>query len=152
MPRRKHPYDAIPELAGVATYQSAARVGLSVTDNVQLLLRYHWSERRLMQLLVENIPAMPIWEVKCAMALHQWQCAEHVNALRNRIAEMRNPVPNLDVEPETDGGHEGGHKGGHEFVRAIYGVAFPALAKAYRTHLAKTNPLVAYPPRPILQF
>jgi len=33
-----HPYDAIPELAGVATYASAARIGYSVDDNVRRLL------------------------------------------------------------------------------------------------------------------
>ncbi|MEX2154901.1 MAG: hypothetical protein WD825_16280, partial [Gemmatimonadaceae bacterium] len=101
-----HPYDSIPELAGIATYQSAARVGFSVADNVQRLLQYHWTERTLMATLVAHIPAMPIWEVKCAMAMHQWQSAEHVEALRARIAEMRNPVPNLDAAP-NDGGVAG---------------------------------------------
>ena len=95
-----HPYDSIPELAGIATYKSAARVGYSVAENVRRLLSYHWTERRLMHTLVAHIPSMPIWEVKCAMALHQWQCAEHVDALRGRIAEMRNPAPNLDTAPD----------------------------------------------------
>src|SRR5689334_19008908 len=100
MSRKRHPYDAIPELAGVATYRTAAHVGLSVTDNVRMLLRYHWSARRLMQTMIARLPAMPIWEVKCALALHQWQLAEQVDAIRNRISEMRNPVPNLDEPPE----------------------------------------------------
>src|SRR5688572_14608279 len=145
-----HPYDSIPELAGVATYQSAARIGYSVSDNVQRLIRYHWTERRLMATLVAHIPAMPIWEVKCAMALHQWQSAEHVEALRNRIAEMRNPVPNLDAAPAegsvafVDDVLDAVERARDpaEIVERIYGVAYPALAEAYRTHIAETNPLV----------
>lgn len=61
-------YDAIPELAGLATYESASRIGFSVTENVRRLLRYHWTERRLMQTLVAHLPSMPIWEAKCAVA------------------------------------------------------------------------------------
>src|SRR5437870_11410964 len=94
-----HPLDAIPELAGIATYTSAARVGFSVSENVERLLRCHWFERRLMGALVARLPGMPIWEAKCAMALHQWWCAEHVDAIRTRIGEMRTPVPDLDAAP-----------------------------------------------------
>lgn len=155
-----HPYDSIPELAGIATYESAARVGYSVADNVQRLLRYHWTERRLMATLVAHIPAMPIWEVKCAMALHQWQSAEHVEALRIRIAEMRNPIPNLDAAPEegsvafVDDVLDAVERARDpaEIVERIYGVAYPALADAYRVHIAETNPLVDYPTRRLLRF
>src|SRR4051794_16957317 len=97
-----HPYDAIPELAGVATYTEAAQIGYSVDENVARLLRYHWIERRVMKTLVANLTSTPIWEVKCGMALHQWQSVEHVDALRGRIAEMRSPVPNLDARPPED--------------------------------------------------
>ena len=30
-----HPYDSIPELAGIATYETAAHVGYSVAENVR---------------------------------------------------------------------------------------------------------------------
>jgi hypothetical protein len=155
-----HSYDRIPELAGVATYKDAARVGYSVDDNVALLLRYHWTERRLMKALIAHIPSMPIWEVKCAMALHQWQSAEHVDALRARISEMRNPVPNLDSVPP--GGSVGNVDATLEaiasesdpakVVQAVYGVGYPALADAYRGHIATTNPLVDHPTRRLLRF
>lgn len=153
-----HPYDSIPELAGIATYDSASRIGFSVEDNVALLLSYAWTERRLMQLLIARLPWMPIWEAKCAMALHQWQSAEHVDALRTRIAEMRNPVPNLDAPPEggciaeldaeLDAlGREGNE---HRFLERVYGRVYPAIADVYRAHIARTNPLVDYPTRRIL--
>jgi hypothetical protein len=155
-----HPYDSIPELAGIATYASASRVGYSVSDNVRLLLRYAWTERRVMRLLVARLPWMPIWEAKCAMALHQWQAAEHVDALRIRIAEMRNPVPNMDAPP--DGGciasldavldrlEEATDP--HRFLHDVYGSVYPALADAYREHVAGTNPLVDHPTRRLLGF
>ena len=78
-----------PELAGVATYGEASRIGFSVDENVRRLMRFHWVERRLMAIFVAHLTSEPVWEVKCAFALHQWQSAEHVDALRRRIAEMR---------------------------------------------------------------
>src|SRR5437016_5634602 len=140
-----HPYDAIPELAGVATYESAARVGYSVAENVRRLLRYHWTERRLMHSLVAHLTSMPIWEVKCAMALHQWQCAEHVEALRTRVAEMRNPVPNLDAMPDDEGTRQLEElfeelertSDPITFLTVVYGSVYPALAAAYRSHIAE---------------
>ena len=155
-----HPYDSIPELAGVATSEAAAKVGYSVDDNVRRLLRYQWTERRLMSALIAHLPGMPVWEVKCAMALHQWQSAEHVDAIRTRVSEMRNPVPKLDVAPEGD---PTAPRLEHfldevmrtrdqlELVTGIYGVAYPALAQAYRQHVADTNPLVDHPTRRLLR-
>src|SRR5437867_4837462 len=155
-----HPYDSIPELAGIATYKSAARVGYSVAENVRRLLSYHWTERRLMHTLVAHIPSMPVWEVKCAMALHQWQCAEHVDALRGRIAEMRNPAPNLDTAPDDQGARQLEElmeelertSDPVTFLTTVYGSVFPALAVSYRTHLRETNPLVDHPTRRILKL
>ena len=42
------PGSGVPELAGLATYQEAARIGYAVDENVRRLLRYQWTERRLM--------------------------------------------------------------------------------------------------------
>ncbi len=149
-------FDNIPELAGVATYATAARVGFSVDENVHRLLRYHWTERRLMSTLIAHLTAEPIWEVKCAFALHQWQCAQHVDELRVRIGEMRSPLPSLDTSP--DAGLDAfleellRSRGTMEQLVGIYDVALPALADAYRDHLARTNPLVDYPTRRVLRF
>ena len=155
-----HRYDRIPELAGVATYRDAARIGYSVDENVRRLLRLHWVERRLMALLIARLTGEPVWEVKCALALHQWQSAEHVDALRRRIAEMRSPTPRLDIAPEhdatapvLDGFLDELHGAGDtlELLEAVYRVAYPALAEAYREHLAYTNPVVDHPTRRVLR-
>ncbi len=151
-----HPYDQIPPLAGLASHAAAARVGYSVDENVARLLRLHWVERRLMAILVAHLPATPVWEVKCALALHQWQSAEHVELLRRRIAEMRNPVPRLDLPPDEalDAFLEELLRSRDvvELVAGAYGVAYAALADACRTHLAMANPLVDQPTRRILRI
>jgi len=151
----------LPELAGVATYQEAARIGFSVDENVRRLLRYHWVERRLMQILVAHLTSEPVWEAKCALALHQWQGAEHVEWLRRRIMEMRNPAPRLEGLPEDDPSavaleaflvHVDASANTDELLVAVYDVAYPALADAYREHIARTNPLVDHPTRRLLRF
>jgi hypothetical protein len=150
-----------PELAGIATCADAARVGLSVEENVRRLLRFHWVERRLMGILVAHLTSEPVWEVKCALALHQWQCAEHVDALRRRVMEMRNPAPRLDTMPEQDPTAAAldafleqvdAAQDTAELIAGVYSVLYPALAGEYRDHLARTNPLVDHPTRRILQF
>jgi len=153
--------NTLPELAGVATYAEAARIGFSVEENVRRLLRFHWVERRLMGILVAHLTSEPVWEVKCALALHQWQSAEHVDALRRRVMEMRNPAPRLDAVPEDDASAPAldafleqvdASRDTGELLAGVYGVLYPALAAAYRDHLARTNPLVDHPTRRILKF
>jgi hypothetical protein len=139
----------IPELAGLATYAEAARIGFSVDENVRRLVRFHWAERGIMLAAVARLPATPEWEVKCALALHQWLDAGHANAIRMRITEMRNPVPRMDVAPDPalDGFLEEVIRAEDtvELLAGLYGVAHPALLDAYRAHIAHTNPLVDHP-------
>jgi hypothetical protein len=152
---------AFPELAGVSTYADAARIGFSVDENVRRLLRFHWVERRLMAILVAHLTSEPAWEVKCALALHQWQSAEHVDALRRRITEMRNPSPRLDTVPDSDPtataldtflDQVDAARDTSELLTGVYDVLYPTLAAAYRDHLARTNALVDYPTRRVLRF
>ena len=145
----------VPELAGLARYPEAARIGYGVDENVRRLLRYQWSERRLMTTMLAHLTAEPVWEVKCALALHQWQHAEHVTWLRRRIGEMRHPVPALDSAPDAalEALLEETYRAGDgvELLTGIYGVVLPALAQAYREHLETTNPLVDHPTRRIVR-
>src|SRR5687767_11561333 len=146
----------VPELAGLATYGEAARIGYSVDENVRRLLRYHWVERRLMTTMLAHLPSTPTWEVKCAVALHQWQCALRVDALRRRISEMRSPVPPLDAAP--DSALEAfldellRARDEVELLAGVYRVALPAIAASYSEHLAHANPLVDHPTRYMLRL
>ena len=145
----------IPELAGIATYASAARPGYSVAENVDRLLRLHWAERGVMRILLAHIASTPEWEIKCAVCLHQWYAAEHAEMLRKRISEMRHPVPPLDNAPDSalDAFFEELllSRDTMELLAGIYRVALPALRDAYVTHIAQTNPLVDHPTRRIMR-
>jgi hypothetical protein len=145
----------IPELGGVATYDGAAQIGYSVDENVRRLLRYHWVERGLMTTMLAHLASTPTWEVKCALALHQWQSSLRIDGLRKRVSEMRSPAPPLDTAPESaiDGFVEEllRPRDEIELLTGIYGVALPAIANAYTTHLARTNPLVDHPTRQLLR-
>ena len=146
---------ALPELAGLATYREAARIGPSVEESVRCLLRYQWTERRLMTALLSHLTAEPIWEVKCAYALHQWQDGLHADAIRRRIGEMRHPVPALDSSPDPalDALLEEALRARDavELLAGGYGVVRSALAEAYREHLAACNPLVDQPTARLLR-
>src|SRR5919107_2252741 len=90
----------IPPLAGLATYEEAARVGYGVDENVDLLRRYNYVEKRLHEISAAFINPTPEWEVKTALSLHLWLDAEHSQAIRNRVAEMRRPTLYLDKVPD----------------------------------------------------
>ncbi|HSJ30632.1 MAG TPA: hypothetical protein VK933_04305 [Longimicrobiales bacterium] len=148
-------YAAIPELAGLCTYEDATRIGFSVDENVRRLVRLHWVEKRLMDIAVAQLPATPEWEVKCALGLHLWQDGEHADAIRRRVSEMRSPPPPLDRPPDAalDAFLE-------ELLRAddttelVAGLAFAhdALVAAYHDHLERSNPVVDQPRRRVLRF
>ena len=146
----------IPPLAGVCSYEEATRIGYGVDENVQRLLRYHWTEKRLLEIALSRIPSTPEWEVKGALSLHQWLGAEHAAALRRRIAEMRHPAPRMDVAPDAALAafldQIAAAQDTVELVVGLYDVAHRALADAYRRHLARTNPLVDHPTRRPLRF
>lgn len=150
------PPENIPELAGITTYADASRIGYSVEENVRRLLRLHWTERRLMDVMLAHLASTPEWEVKCALALHQWYCAEHADWLRARITEMRHPAPPLDEAPDAalDAFLEEvlRAENTNELLTAIYGVALPALRDAYYHHIEHTNPLVDHPTVRFMRF
>src|SRR5215468_11448782 len=92
-------YKGLPPLAGLATIADAAKPGLSVADCVARLKRYHYAFVRLHEIFTARITAEPIYELKTAFSHHAYLCAEHVQALRTRVAEMREPPLGLDEVP-----------------------------------------------------
>jgi hypothetical protein len=144
-----HPSLGIPPLGGIATYEEAARTGLSVAKNVEILKRYAYTKRRLMEIILNHLCATAEWEVKCAYSLHHWLDVEHATLLRQRVAEMRKPPLHLDKVPDErleafldEVLHS---RGTRELLVAVYRVVRPALLSAYQRHLAETNPLADYP-------
>src|SRR5438093_690214 len=93
------PHRGLPTLAGLATLAEAARPGLGVEACVARLKRFHYAFQRLHQILTARITAEPIYELKTAFSHHAYLCAEHVQALRTRVGEMREPPLGLEEVP-----------------------------------------------------
>jgi len=149
-------YRDLPTLAGLATLADAAKPGLSVEACVVRLKRYHYAFVRLHGILTARITAEPIYELKTGFSHHAYLCAEHVESLRNRVGEMREPPLGLELVP-----HEGLQLLFDEILAApttaellvgLYGVAMPALDAALKRHLDDTNRLADAPSVRVCRF
>src|SRR5438094_8069172 len=149
--RTYHSYRGLPALAGLATIAEASKPGLSVEACVGRLKRYHYAFLRLHEILTARITAEPIYELKTGFSHHSYLCAEHVQALRTRIGEMREPplgledVPHPALEaffdeilaaPTTE-----------ELIWGVYATAFMELNRAIDSYRVDTNPLTDAPRR-----
>src|SRR5438445_9733226 len=149
-------HHGLPTLAGLATIAQAAKPGLSVSACVARLKRYHYAFLRLHEILTARITAEPIYELKTGFSHHAYLCAEHVQALRTRVGEMREPplgleeIPHPALEiffdeiltaPTTA-----------ELLVGIYEKALPALDAALKRHMADTNPLTDAPSIRVCRF
>ena len=144
----------IPPLAGICTYEEAAKLGYTVEQNVGYMLRYAWVEKLVMEAGLFWMNPTPEWEVKEAYSLHLWLDTEHAGMFRDRISEMRNPPPRMDVSPDErlDAFFREllTAENTMERVVGLYGVLKPALLAAYKQHLAESNPVIDYPTSRIL--
>src|SRR5262245_41174758 len=142
-------YRNLPTLAGLASLADAAKPGLSVEACVARLKRCHYAFVRLHEIFTARITAEPIYELKTGFSHHAYLCAEHVQALRTRVGEMREPPLGLEETP-----HEALAVFFDEILAApttealllgIYEAALPALDRALVRHLRDTNPLTDAP-------
>jgi hypothetical protein len=149
-------YRGLPTLAGLATHAEAARPGLSVEACVARLKRYHYAFVRLHEILTARITAEPIYELKTGFSHHSYLCAEHVAAIRDRVAEMREPPLGLEAVP-----HPALQVLFDEILAApttaellvgVYEKALPALDRELQRHLADTNPLADAPSVRLIRF
>ncbi|MBL8792681.1 MAG: hypothetical protein JNM56_02120, partial [Planctomycetia bacterium] len=149
-------YRGLPPLAGLATHAEAARPGLSVEACVARLKRFHYAFLRLHEILTARITAEPIYELKTGFSHHSYLCAEHVAAIRDRVAEMREPPLGLEAVP-----HPALQVCFDEILAAptaeslllgVYEVALPALDDALVRHQRDTNPLTDAPSVRVLRF
>ena len=145
----------LPPLAGLAGYARAAAPGYSVAENVRLFLRYAWIEKRLMDVGLYWLASTPEWEMKEALGLHLSLDAIHVDQIRTRVSEMRNPAPRMDVSPDPAIDRFFAEllaaSTTTEKVVGLYGVLRPALLTAYRRHVDEINPVIDHPTRRMLQ-
>src|SRR5436190_21020681 len=149
-------YRDLPPLAGLATIADAARPAMGVEECVARLKRFHYAFLRLHEVLTARITAEPVYELKTGFAHHSYLCAEHVEALRNRVGEMREPPLGLEEVP-----HPALAVFFDEILAApttaelligVYEKALPALDAALAKHLADTNPLTDAPSVRLCRF
>jgi len=150
------PYRGLPPLAGLATFADAARPGLGIDACVARLKRYHYAFKRLHATFTARITAEPVYELKTAFAHHAYLCAEHVEALRVRVGEMREPPLGLDIVPdpalEAIFDEIIASPTTAELLVGLYRVGLPALDAALARHLAATNPLTDAPTVRVCRF
>ena len=94
-------YSGLPPLVGLHTMGEAAAIGLSVGESVARLKRLHWSLKKLHNIFVSHITSTPIYELKMALSLHAFYCAEHIGEIADRVREMRQPPYGLEVTPNA---------------------------------------------------
>ena len=92
-------YKGFLELVGLHCMTDAISKGLTVSESVERLKRYHWTAKRLSHILISRITSMPIYELKMAFSLHAHYLAEHVEPFFNRVREMREPPYGMDASP-----------------------------------------------------
>jgi hypothetical protein len=149
-------YLNLPPLAGLCSMEQAMAPGLSVEDCVARLKRYHYAFKRLHQIFNARITAEPIYELKMAFSLHAHLCAEHVDALRKRVGEMREPPLGLEAVPaaslEIFFDEILAAPTTARLLSGLYAKALPALKTALENHIAATNPLADAPSVRLCRF
>lgn len=154
--RNYQTHRGLPALAGIASFESAMKLGLSVEDCVSRVKRYHFALKRLMQVFQSRLTAEPIYELKMAFSLHSHYCAEHCSAMRERVSEMRTPPLGLEKIPDEslklffDEIQHAPTTG--ELLTGIYLFALPALERSMKRHLEVTHPIADHPTLRILRF
>ena len=149
-------YRNLPPLAGLCSIEQAMSPGLAIDSCVARLKRFHYSFKRLHQILNARITAEPIYELKMGFSLHAYLCAEYVDALRKRIGEMREPPLGLDIVPDENLAvffdEILAAPTTAELLASLYGMAIPALRDALQNHIAQTNPLADAPSIRLCRF
>ena len=149
-------YRGLPPLAGLATVAQASRPGLGIEPCVARLKRYHYAFKRLHEILTARITSEPIYELKTGFSHHAYLCAEHVEALRTRVGEMREPPLGLEAVPhpalEVVFDEILAAPTTAELLVGVYEVAMPALDAALARHQAETNLLTDAPSVRVCRF
>src|ERR1700680_2897337 len=94
-------YAGLSPLVGLHSMSEALVKGLPVEEVISRIKRLHWSLKRLHDIFVSRITALPIYELKMAFRLHAHYCAEHMGELAARVSEMRQPPYRLGVAPDS---------------------------------------------------
>lgn len=155
-PQTYRTYRDLPPLAGLATHEQAAKPGLGIEASVTRLKRFHYAFRRLHEILTARITAEPIYELKVGYSHHAYLCAEHVEAIRKRVSEMREPPLGLEAIPhpalEIFFDEILAAPTTEELLIGVYEKALPWLKSELEAYRAATNLLADAPSVRMIRF
>lgn len=117
----------------------------SVEEASALQRRLYRTVRETMRAMAGRIAGVAAWEAKKLLARHIWLDAEHADALRRRVLELRFPRVDVDVDVDraliavlaklpsthTDA----------EFLAGVYRVIKPAVIECMEAYLRRSDPL-----------
>ncbi len=116
-----------------------------VENASRYLKRCYVAERQLMRTLAAWFVDTSQWDFKRLLSNDMWQAAQHADALRTRVLELRYPRRDVDKKYDADVldfmTECAKAQNSEEFVGGIYGVLVPALIQAYRDYLEQTDEL-----------
>jgi hypothetical protein len=146
-PRKMSPI--LPPLVGLATFEEAAKPGLSVETAVSRLKRFHYAFWRLHQICIARLTAEPVYELKMAFSRHGYLAAEADTLFRSRVGEMREPPLGLEKIPHPALAVLFDEilcaRATVNLVAGLYGKAFPALREALVRYTSECHPLADAP-------
>jgi uncharacterized ferritin-like protein (DUF455 family) len=118
--------------------------------------RFYRTIRETMRAMAGRISGVASWEAKKLLARHIWLDAEHAEALRRRVLELRFPRVDVDLAvdkallevlrklPSTNTDAE--------FLAGVYRVIKPAVLEAVERYLRESDPLDDAPSHRSLRF
>lgn len=126
------------------------RIGaFGVEENAKRLQRYRYIHERLLFVGAAQLPSRHNWDVKVAIGRHLYEDAEAADQLRARVHQLRSPQPAVGQEPDPalvllmdELLHAASDS---EWLAGVYTVIKPELAKAYLSHMCRTQQIVDQP-------
>ena len=99
------------------------------------------------------LPGVVRWEVKHEVARHLWEDAQHSQALRTRLWELRVPNPDREVSERVVSAVEalGSAQSDVEMLAGVYLVLKKGLLEAYQARVTSIHPIYDAPSVPVLK-
>ena len=107
--------------------------------------RLYRAIRETMRAMAGRISGVANWEAKKMLARHIWLDAEHANAIRQRVLELR--FPRVDVDLEVDKALSAvleklpSTESDAEFLAGVYRVIKPAILAAVESYVRQSDAL-----------
>jgi hypothetical protein len=128
--------------------------GWLVTENARRFSNYHHAERELVHLLGGWVARIPETAVKILVGTHIWDDAQHLEAIHQRLKELRYPselpaCPSVEYAAFLDTLDQAEDTA--QFLVGIYRILKPRLIAACQLHLSQCDPLIDEPSIRLLQ-